>query len=163
MNDAGRMVEMWWKELNCKFPTVTTDVYIVMPNHFHGILFIHPPAPSTPVSPAGAVAVGADLCVCPIEAFPTQIDMHAGTHADAGTHAGVPLPMVMQWFKTMTTNEYIRGVKASGWVPFNGRLWQRSYYERIIRSERALQRIRAYILENPLRWSAEAENPDRAV
>ncbi len=71
--------------------------------------------------------------------------------------------MVMQWFKTMTTNEYIRGVKASGWVPFNGRLWQRSYYERIIRSERALQRIHAYILENPLRWSAEAENPDRAV
>jgi REP element-mobilizing transposase RayT len=39
-NDAGRMVERWWLELNHKFPTVETDEYSVMPNHFHGIIVI---------------------------------------------------------------------------------------------------------------------------
>lgn len=65
----------------------------------------------------------------------------------------------MQWFKTMTTNAYIRGVKQLGWVPFPGKLWQRNYYEHIIRSERALSAIRQYIAENPARWALDRYNP----
>lgn len=42
-NDAGRMVERWWQELNRKFPTVRTDAFVVMPNHFHGIIIIVAP------------------------------------------------------------------------------------------------------------------------
>lgn len=37
--------------------------------------------------------------------------------------------LAMDWFKTMTTNTYIRGVKQSNWEPFNRRLWQRNYWE----------------------------------
>jgi putative transposase len=40
LNDAGRMIEQWWFELNRKFPTVETDEFVVMPNHFHGIVVI---------------------------------------------------------------------------------------------------------------------------
>src|SRR2546426_9828579 len=40
LNDAGRMVERWWAELGNKFPSVETDEYVVMPNHFHGIIVI---------------------------------------------------------------------------------------------------------------------------
>jgi len=137
VNVAGRMVEKWWAELSNKFPNVETDEYNVMPNHFHGIVVI----------------VGADLRVCP---EPT------GAHDEiTGAHTGAPLPEIVQWFKTMTTNEYIRGVKTSRWPLCPGRLWQRNYYEHIIRNEESLNRIREYIANNPLQWEVDRENPNR--
>jgi len=132
LNDAGRMVERWWAELGNKFPSVETDEYVVMPNHFHGIVVI----------------VRADLCVRPYS---------------KGTHAGMSLPEIVQWFKTMTTNEYIRGVKQHGWIPFPVQLWQRNYYERIIRNEEELCRIRQYIADNPAQWVHDRENPRIAM
>ena len=59
----------------------------------------------------------------------------------------------------MTTNEYIRGVRQHGWPPFAGKLWQRNYYEHIIRNENELARIREYITNNPAQWSTDRENP----
>jgi REP element-mobilizing transposase RayT len=67
----------------------------------------------------------------------------------------------MQWFKTMTTNAYIRGVKQDGWKPFLGKLWQRNYYERIVRNERELNAVRQYIQDNPVRWTGDQENLER--
>jgi REP element-mobilizing transposase RayT len=66
-------------------------------------------------------------------------------------------------FKSRVTVEYIRGVKTSGWPPFRGRLWQRNYYEHIIRNERALNAIRQYIIENPRRWQMDRENEARTA
>ena len=40
-----------------------------------------------------------------------------------------------------------------------GDVWQRNYYEHVVRNERALQRIRGYISSNPLRWDLDIENP----
>ena len=65
--------------------------------------------------------------------------------------------------KSLTTVEYVRGVKTMGWQAFPGRLWQRNYYEHIVRDERALSRIRRYIDENPLRWTFDEENPHGAT
>jgi putative transposase len=59
----------------------------------------------------------------------------------------------------MTTKRYADGVKQSGWPPFSGRLWQRNYYEHIIRNEDSLNRIRQYILDNPVRWAVDRDNP----
>jgi putative transposase len=66
---------------------------------------------------------------------------------------------VVQWFKTMSTNEYIRGVTRHDWPPFPGKLWQRNYYERIIRDEGELTALRQYILTNPLKWQLDRQNP----
>lgn len=55
-------------------------------------------------------------------------------------------------FKSITTVEYIRGVKSLGWPPFNKRLWQRNYYEHIIRNDLAFWRITEYIKNNPKSW-----------
>lgn len=66
-----------------------------------------------------------------------------------GEHIGSPLHHVVQWFKTMTTNEYIRNVKINNWTPFDGKLWQRNYYEHVVRNEKSLNRIREYIVNNP--------------
>jgi len=73
---------------------------------------------------------------------------------------GAPtLGEIVGWFKTMTTNAYIRGVKECGWTPFPRRFWQRNYYEHIVRNEGELDRIRTYIASNPLRWALDRENP----
>ncbi|MFQ5344058.1 MAG: hypothetical protein ACE5F6_21150, partial [Anaerolineae bacterium] len=62
-------------------------------------------------------------------------------------------------FKSLTTNRYADGVAQHGWPRFSGRLWQRNYYEHIIRDEASLTHIRQYILDNPARWAVDPENP----
>jgi hypothetical protein len=62
-------------------------------------------------------------------------------------------------FKSITTYEYARGVQTSGWPPFPGRLWQRNYYEHVIRDDADLDRIRQYIDDNPARWAEDPDNP----
>jgi len=66
---------------------------------------------------------------------------------------------VVQGFKSITTHEYIVGVKEQGWTPFPGRLWQRNYYEHVVRGEGDLRRVRQYIADNPQRWALDRENP----
>jgi REP element-mobilizing transposase RayT len=107
-----------------------------MPNHIHGIIFI----------------VGADLRVCPDK---------NNDDIKKGEHIGSPLHHIIQWFKTMTTNKYIACVNQYDWLRFNGKLWQRNYYEHIIRNETELNNIREYIRYNPLKWDEDEENPNR--
>ena len=77
--------------------------------------------------------------------------------SDAGSR--VTLGDVISAYKSVTTVEYTRGVAGHGWPRSRGRLWQRNYYEHIIRDDRSLERIRAYILDNPARWPTDPENP----
>ena len=125
LNNSGLLVQKWWLELKNKYPNIELDECIIMPNHLHGIITIT------------KQTVGADLCVCP----------------KRGEHAGSPLRVMIQWFKTMSTNEYIRGIKSGRFVPFQQRLWQRNYYEHIIRNEKSFQRISQYIINNPRKWN----------
>ena len=149
LNDAGKMIEKWCAELSHKFSDIVMDTYIVMPNHFHAIIVNN--GVGDPVPATIPVPVGADLRVCP-DILGKCGDI-LGEHADIlGEHIGSPLHRVVQWFKTMTTNEYIRGVKTLGWQPFNKKLWQRNYWEHIIRNEQSHQRIANYIINNPINW-----------
>ena len=67
-------------------------------------------------------------------------------------HAGRSLPDVMRFFKTMTTNEYIRRVKDGVLTPFDGKLWQKSYYDHVIRNQQDYNEIWQYIENNPAKW-----------
>ena len=147
VNEAGGMVDHWWNELPNKFGTVELDRYVIMPNHFHGIIILQSPA-----------AVGANLCVRPGFRRSEIPGGRMGPQIPGG-HAGPPLPQVVQWFKTMTTNAYINGAKKHDWPPFPGKLWQRNYYEQVIRNDRELRNIRQYIRDNPAKWDADNENP----
>ena len=69
-----------------------------------------------------------------------------------GDHVGSPLQQIIGWFKTMTTNEYIRGVKASIYDAFDKKIWQQSYYDRIIRNESEYKEIWNYIDTNSIKW-----------
>jgi len=137
MNEAGGMVDRWWRELPKKYPMIDTDAHTVMPNHFHGIVVI----------------VGAALRGRPDESNPNN---GGQPHRVAPT-----LGDMIDWFKTMTTNDYIRGVKHGQWRPFPGKLWQRNYYEHVIRDEGDLNAIREYITNNPASWDKDNENPER--
>ena len=116
LNEAGKMVNNWWDRLPQKYPNVELDEFIVMPNHLHGIII-----------------VGADPRVCPDTNDNNNViydDKHIGSNANiSGEHKGSPLQKpvalshMIQWFKTLTTNEYIRNIKQNDWHPFDKRLW----------------------------------------
>ncbi|MDZ7778096.1 MAG: transposase [Bacteroidales bacterium] len=71
---------------------------------------------------------------------------------------GATIGDVMDWFKTMTTNAYIRGVKNNDWMRFDGKLWQRNYHDHIIRNGDAYQKILEYIINNPAKWNGDTFN-----
>ena len=130
LNDAGIMVNKWYHELENKFQDIKCLEHIVMPNHFHCI-----------IENTG-------------NAGPPQPDAPI-----LGEHAGSPLGALIQWFKTMSTNEYIRNVKTNNWPRFDGKLWQRNYWEHIIRDEKSYNRIAEYIINNPKKWGNDSINP----
>ncbi|MCP5050334.1 MAG: hypothetical protein GY940_24425, partial [bacterium] len=62
------------------------------------------------------------------------------------------LPDIVHRFKTLTTKRYTDGVKQNNWPPFDKKLWQRNYYEHIIRDEESYDYLSEYIQTNPQRW-----------
>ena len=159
LNEAGQMVSALWDGIAARFSNVEIDQFVVMPNHLHGILVLGDGAggmtterATTRVAPTGIV--GAPL---------------VGAPATNGDPVGAPLVGalvrlgdVVGAFKSLATTGYIAGVKARGWPEFRGRLWQRNYYEHVIRDESALERIRRYVDDNPARWEFDDENPRNA-
>ena len=123
LNDAGRMVEQMLHDLPIRFPHATLDTLIVMPDHVH-VLFALADVPLAAKQPA--------------------------TSRTNGTAAG-SIGRIVQAFKSLSTVMYTRGVTQHGWELFPKKLWQRDYYERIVRSERELNNVRAYICTNPTR------------
>lgn len=133
LNDAGKMIENWYFKLENKFSNIKCHEMVVMPNHFHCIIEItNEPVDSTALNDGSALR--------------------------ADTRVRPDIPTVVQWFKTMTTNEYIRGVKTLGWQRFDGKLWQRDYYEHIIRNHQSFIKISNYIRNNPTKWHIDKFN-----
>ena len=79
----------------------------------------------------------------------------------AGTRPAPTLGDIVGAFKSITTHEYILGVDNKNWPQFYKRLWQRNYYEHVIRDEADLNRIQDYIQSNPANWDEDEENPNR--
>jgi len=164
LNVAGEMVARWYKKLGEKFPCIQNHEMIVMPNHVHFIVEIANPI------------VGADPRVRPpITNHQKTFTNSANSHSDfentteamgrvaypyKGAHTGAPLRneslgTVIQWFKTMTTNAYIKMVKNGSCPPFHKRIWQRNYYEHVIRDEHDYARLADYIVHNPVKWEED--------
>lgn len=127
------------------------------------------------LSPAGVVIESwwdsisrrfADVVVDDIIIMPNHLHGIIAVGVESEVEGSAPLPSldgIIQWFKGMTTKDYITGVKNEGWQRFPGRLSQQGYYEHIVRSDRALERLRAYIAANPSQWSLDQENPNPGI
>ncbi len=152
LNDAGNMINRWYLEMENKYPNIKCDTYQIMPNHFHCIIEIlyrddHKGDDHKGDDHKGDDHKGASLCGCP-DVVVRKYGMH-----NKKTNASIF--DMMDWFKTMTTNEYIRGVKSGIWPRFEKRFWQKRYWDVIIFNEKAYLNIKNYIKDNPINWKKE--------
>ncbi len=147
---AGDLVVSLWQEIPDRYPWVTLDTLMVMPDHLHAIVIldggISAPDSGGPEPPA---AVG-----WPPLGAATTATTEATT---ASSPPPVSLSELVHHLKARTTARYTLGVREHGWTCFHGTLWQRSFYDRVIRDEDELNRIREYILQNPLRWGIKTQ------
>lgn len=140
LNKAGEMAKRIWQELPLRFTAIRLDSFVVMPNHVHGILIVK--------DPVGASLVGV-----------RSAGVKKTSEATANTQVVPTLGDVVGAYKSIATVKYVQGVKMDGWWRFQGRLWQRNYYERVIRDDAELERAREYIANNPIEWELDPENP----
>lgn len=157
LNAAGEMVQQVWHALPERFPTVQLDAFVVMPNHIHGIIVLIDPTLIKPDTTDPNTNVGAPLVGAPNN---DEIAGRAGTRpAPTNVHKTL-LGDILGAFKSITTRRYIDGVNHLGWTPFAKRLWQRNYWERVIRNGKELDHVRRYIEENPARWYGDRLHAD---
>jgi REP element-mobilizing transposase RayT len=157
LNRVGEMVSAEWLRMPVVRPKVVSDAFVVMPNHMHGIIILGDDsevgatrrvAPTcsdrargpTPGS-LGAIKVGATRRVAP-----TCSDRARGP-------APGSLGAIVGQFKSLTAKR-INERRSTPGAP----VWQRNYYEHVIRNEKALNAIRRYVLGNPLLWDYDTDN-----
>jgi len=120
LNEIGKLVEKCWLDLEMKFK-IRLDEYVIMPNHLHGIIQIN--RATTRVARTLNSDVGAGFMPAQnIKIMPAQNNL--------GNMVGA--------FKSVFVWEYINNVKNQNWPRFFKRLWQRNYYERIIRNKKRI-------------------------
>jgi len=175
VNEAGNMVNRIWKEIPLHYEGIDIDEYIVMPNHVHGIIIIeNDHVGASPCGrPMGDVdeeksdfsherSVMAPPCGRPLEGM-RDVNPNTETgqaQGPAPTGHRLTLGDIVGRFGTLTMTRYIKGVKTKQWRPFPGKLWQRNFHDRIIRNEKELNAIREYIINNPLKWDLDQDNPN---
>jgi putative transposase len=150
LNEYGRIIQKWWNEIPIHFPNVKVGAFITMPNHVHGIIFITNERRGEVHSPRN----------------PPQNDLNHNYNIInpnlTRTQGGETPPQrkrslgqIIAYFKYQSTKE-INAIDHTGIVT---KLWQRNYYEHVIRNERELQQKTDYILDNPSRWEEDQEYP----
>ena len=136
------MIEKWLHEIPRKYENIGLDYYVIMPNHIHLILILKDETHGLPHRVAAHSLREVRLqpeVVAPTESY------------DEGDQEKITISDIMDWFKTMTTNEYIRMVREGYLPPFQKHVWERSFNDRVIRNQDELYEIRKYIKENPLK------------
>jgi REP element-mobilizing transposase RayT len=128
LNDYGKIVDECWKSIPDHFPNVELGVHAIMPNHVHGIVLINENPPSRGTMYRAPT---------PTEKF--------------GKPVPGSIPTIIRTFKAAVTRDLGRKFDLSN-------IWQRNYYERIIRDADEANRIHLYIEANPANWADDKEN-----
>ena len=143
LNDFGKIVDEEWRKTPFIRPYVELDTFIVMPNHLHGITMIHEHATAPGI---GTYAAG------PHGARPRAVN---------GRPNGAPsgsLGAIVGQFKSSSARRINRTRSTPG-----SAVWQRGFYEHVIRSEESLASIREYVAGNPAKWAEDRYNPHSRV
>lgn len=131
----GGMVWGMWKSLPARYDGISIDAAIVMPDHFHGIIVIH----DQPSSVVGAVHEPPLLKQPPLRNHPQPRRI-------------MTIPLIIGYLK-MNTAKRINDVRGTP----GERVWQRGYYDRIVRIDREYDATVEYILTNPSRWGMDMD------
>ena len=139
LNEFGKIADECWRAIPEHFPAVGLGAYVIMPNHVHGVIMINDDESAS----NGVVAqhVGATQCVAPT---PTITRPTGPKHGSLGAIIGS--------YKSAVSHRINKEYNATG-------IWQRNYYEHIIRNEREMDNIWRYIEANPAQWDGDDENP----
>ncbi|MBD2692812.1 transposase [Anabaena catenula] len=137
LNELGNIVLNVWDSLPNKYSNIELDEFVIMPNHLHGIIII--------------------TDVEAIHELPLQESINVGKIQELSLRErrNMLLPKVIGYFKMNSAKIINQKISSSGTS-----LWQRNYYEHIIRNESELDRIREYIVNNPIKWTLDYDNPD---
>ncbi|HEY9068811.1 MAG TPA: transposase [Candidatus Ozemobacteraceae bacterium] len=132
ISPEGEIIQQVWKGLPDLYPNAKSDVFVIMPNHIHGIILLDAPL----------VSVGAGL-----KPAPTSADEKSSRRSRHG------LPEIVRALKSFSAwriNEYRKALGTP--------VWQRGYYEHVIRNDESIDQIRVYIMNNPARWYQDKAN-----
>lgn len=167
LNNAGKMVENCWYEIPAHFPNIKLHHMVVMPNHFHGIIEIvgankYSPHEYSPRKMANNHSPHNHLPDNGVKNTPPD-DGAKNVSPDKGANNNSPQ-------QSGTIGSVVRGFKigVSKWFrknyphqyPVGQPVWQRNYYEHIIRNANEYQRIAQYIINNPQKWENDKLNFD---
>ncbi len=161
INHIGDITQNVWRRLSNFFP-IRHDEWVIMPNHLHGIIWIL----ESGTGEASTLPGYKESIYLTVDASPQ--------HEPIGTQVG-SLGAIIQNFKSISTrkiNQWIKNSHAGeSSAPLSDkalksrmagaslqRVWQRNYYEHIIRNQLELDRIRKYIADNTYRWEEDQEN-----
>lgn len=132
LNANGYLIESIWKDLAVRYTTVILHTFVIMPNHIHGIIQINRDN-----------GVGATALPRP------ETDL---TEGRGRTHAPT-IGNIVAAFKSISTKKYNEKNDVPGF-----KLWQRNYFEHVIRNDKSYQLISNYIVTNPVTWSSDCMN-----
>ena len=143
---SASLVERTFLETINQYRNVECPIYVVMPNHFHAIIVI---LDQDAISRADmeSAPTGAGMARADMESAPTGAGM-----ARADMESAPTVSEIVQAFKRYSTIEYINLVKKGILPPFDKQIWQRSFYDHVIRNRDDFEQTAKYIYENPMRW-----------
>ncbi len=144
LNKFGMIAKQCWLDIPSHYPNVKLDEFVIMPNHIHGIIVI---------KNVGVQNIEPNKNIVGVQNIEPQ-------------HNIEPLQNKYQKIIPCSIGSIVRGYKigVTKWFLQNTNIvnvWQRNYYEHIIRNEREFNKIREYIINNPLKWELDIENPQR--
>jgi len=150
LNEIGEIAVVEWEKSQEIRREIELGEWVIMPNHLHGIVIIREPTDSESPSPqeTGAGRRGGP----PSAQEAKQVEPRQMRSQPKS------LSSLMQGYKSATTKRI--NVARQSW---GEEVWQRNYFERVIRNQRELDAIQGYILDNPRRWAEDRENPDRQI
>jgi len=163
LSDAGKIAENYWQEIPSHFPMVNLDEFVVMPNHIHGILEIYYGDMKSVNAPPTVVETR--HCLVSTDAFNAtdanittddRLQKYNGAYPQMSKISPKPgsLSVIIGSFKSITAKT------AAKKFPRIGFHWQTRFYDHIIRNEKSLNNIRAYILNNPKNWERDGNNKE---
>jgi REP element-mobilizing transposase RayT len=138
LDQAGKIVEKTWQNIPMHFPNTSCEIFVVMPNHIHGIIDINN-----------------DQIVEARHASPLRSKNLKSQSVKSDGVKPQSLGAIIGSFKSAVTKQ-LHQTK----IINQEKIWQRNYYEHIIRDEQDYQQIVEYILSNPFNWEFDHENPE---
>lgn len=134
------VVKTHWQALPRHYPQVRLGAFVVMPDHVHGIITID----NDPV----VTEADANRSRGAIQHQPNAVEASGAISQASKPNARHGLPEILRWFKSHSARRINFLLRAAG-----NPVWQRSYYDHIIRGERSRARIQDYITMNPACWN----------